>query len=156
MIDGAKSEGASITTNIDGDVFVTGLFFRDATFDKNQAALTSAAFNSFIVKYNAQGFENILPDAFLSVDKSTVFLAQNYPNPFTSHTSFEFELLETTQVRLTIHDTLGRILREINNSELTAGVYRFFYDASQLARGTYFFTVETPATSITKTMTVIP
>ncbi|MFK7846769.1 MAG: SBBP repeat-containing protein [Rhodothermales bacterium] len=156
VIDGAKSEGASIATNIEGDVFLTGLFFRDASFDINQAPLTSSVFNSFIVKYNAQGFDNILPEDFHPVDKSTIVLAQNYPNPFTAHTSFEFEVLETTQVRLIIHDTLGRVLREIDNGELASGVYRFFYDASQLAHGTYFFTVETPLARITKTMTVIP
>lgn len=155
MINGDKSEGASIATNANGDVFLTGLFFRAATFDENQPPLTSAAFNSFIVKYGAEGFDSIPQDTFQPVDKPTVVLAQNYPNPFTSHTSFEFELFEPAQVRLIIHDMLGRILQEVNNGDLNIGAYRFFYDASQLARGTYFFTVETPTKRITKTMTLI-
>ena len=54
-----------------------------------------------------------------------------------------------------IHDALGRLVDEVVNKELAAGIYQFLFDAGELARGTYFYTLETPESKITRTMTFV-
>ena len=155
-IEGAKSEGAGIATSTNGEVYLTGLFLQQAMFEERQETLTSTTFNSFIAKYDALGFNNPQPEELLSLlaARPTAVISANYPNPFSTQTSFEIELTETTQVRLVIHDALGRVLDELNNSKLASGSYQFAYDASRLARGTYFYTMETPSARVTRIMTL--
>ena len=157
-VKGAKSEGAGIAISKKGDVFLTGLFLQEATFGENQKSVTSTAFNSFVAKYASNGFNEEDPEDTLqrlSEDAPLFATAQNYPNPFTSSTSFEVELQESSFIRLVIHDALGRVIDEIVNQEMGSGIYQFLYDAGNLARGTYFYTLETPESSITRSMTYI-
>ncbi len=157
-VEGAKTEGAGIATDADGNVFLTGLFIQQAMFGEGSDALTSTAYNSFIVKYEAHSLnQDILPDEILALseEKPELDLAQNYPNPFSSNTVFRIELAETVQIQLTVHDVLGRVVEEIADGELASGIHRFFYDASRLADGKYFYTLKTPSAQVTRIMTLI-
>ncbi len=157
MIDGPKSEGAGVAANASGDVFLTGIFVQEAVFKDSDASLSSTSFNSFIVKYNPQGLDNSLPGDELqraNLDRPLFAVSQNYPNPFAEQTILEVELAETAHVRLIVHDILGRVLTEVHNNELAAGLHRFIYNAGQLAKGTYFYTLETTDSRLTRTMVV--
>ncbi len=153
-IDGAKSEGAGIATDNNGNVFLTGIFVQDALFEGRAQSLSSKTFASFIARYDASGFEEQPAERLLLADNPSAFrLSPNFPNPFASQTTFEITLTDAASVRLYVHDALGRVLDEISNRELAAGVYQFVYDASRLAQGTYFVRLETPTGPVTRTIT---
>jgi len=66
-------------------------------------------------------------------------LYQNYPNPFNSTTTIFFEVKYPASVQLKVYDVLGREVYEIVNRYLSAGNYKFEFDASNLPSGTYFY-----------------
>ena len=80
-------------------------------------------------------------------------LHQNYPNPFNAGTtiSFElfelFELFEPSEVRLRIHDQLGRDVRTLATGFRAAGTHRILWDGTDDAgkpagSGTYFYQLD--------------
>ena len=85
----------------------------------------------------------------------SVTLDQNYPNPFNPTTTIEFDLDQSQQVRLSVHDLLGREVAVLVDGVQSAGVYRATFDASGFASGMYIYRVETPARTISKTMMLI-
>jgi hypothetical protein len=86
---------------------------------------------------------------------ATVSLDQNYPNPFNPTTSIEFRLDATSQVRLSVHDVLGREVAVLIDGVQTAGNYRTQFDARGLASGTYLYRLTTPAGTVSKTMMLL-
>ena len=48
-------------------------------------------------------------------------LAQNYPNPFNPVTTLQYDLPENALVNITIHDMTGRVVRNLINSQQSAG-----------------------------------
>ncbi len=61
----------------------------------------------------------------------------NYPNPFNSSTQIKIKIPEAAQVSLKIYNIIGEESAEIVNDYLNAGVYRFTFNANELASGVY-------------------
>jgi phosphodiesterase/alkaline phosphatase D-like protein len=68
-------------------------------------------------------------------------LTQNYPNPFNPLTKIKYTLARSGHVTLKIFDVLGREIITLVNRENSAGSHEVFFDASQFASGTYFYTL---------------
>ena len=63
--------------------------------------------------------------------KSNSFeLAQNYPNPFNPSTEISFNLPEDAAITGGIHNVLGEKVRQLVNSNMTAGVHIIWYFTS--------------------------
>jgi hypothetical protein len=73
--------------------------------------------------------ENKLPDDYI--------LLRNYPNPFNPTTKIQFAVPVKSAVKISLHDVLGREMREIYNSEVDAGMHEFVLDGSELSSGVY-------------------
>ena len=74
-------------------------------------------------------------------------LYQNYPNPFNPSTTIRFSIpmdlgKKTVLVELDVYDVLGRDIKTLVNSELSAGNYEIQFNASDLASGIYFYTLK--------------
>jgi hypothetical protein len=69
-------------------------------------------------------------------------LDQNYPNPFNPTTSIRFGLPANSQVKLKIYNLLGETVAVLANQEMVAGYHTFNFDASRLASGVYFYSIE--------------
>lgn len=70
-------------------------------------------------------------------------LAQNFPNPFNPSTTINFTLPVTSEVRLSIYNTLGqRVATILNNQRFTSGTHAVNFDASRLASGVYIYRLE--------------
>jgi len=65
-------------------------------------------------------------------------LFQNYPNPFNPVTKISFALPESGITLLEIFDITGRLVSEIVNTKLSAGMHEYSFDAMDLAAGLYF------------------
>ncbi|MFH0736775.1 MAG: T9SS type A sorting domain-containing protein [bacterium] len=68
-------------------------------------------------------------------------LNQNYPNPFNPSTTISFSIPNDGFVTLKIYDLLGKEITELVNQKLSAGNYKYNFDASNLTSGIYFYTI---------------
>jgi hypothetical protein len=68
-------------------------------------------------------------------------LSQNYPNPFNPTTNIQFSLPKNSNVKLVVYDILGRVVSQLIDKDLTAGNYKINFNASNLASGTYFYSL---------------
>jgi hypothetical protein len=82
-------------------------------------------------------------------------LYQNYPNPFNPTTTIEFDIPERTNVKLVIHDILGREVETLIDKELEPGKYKINFTATNLPSGVYFYTLKTPKFTKTNKMLLI-
>lgn len=76
---------------------------------------------------------------------SEFFLAQNYPNPFTSDgvTTIQYSIAKEDHVTLTVFDQLGRAVQTIVDAQMNAGTYNAQFTARNLANGMYTYQLRT-------------
>ncbi len=82
-------------------------------------------------------------------------LQQNYPNPFNPVTNITFSVPKAGLVKLTVYDAAGRESAVLLNGKLSAGLYNYDFDASQLASGIYFYKLEANDFTQTKKMVLV-
>ncbi|MEX1212493.1 MAG: T9SS type A sorting domain-containing protein [Balneolaceae bacterium] len=92
------------------------------------------------------------PDPPISDD---VRLLQNYPNPFAMETTIEVSLPEQVEIRLSVHDLLGREVQVLSQGVLPSGVHRIPFDGQGLASGIYFYRLILPGDVKTRRMTLV-
>jgi hypothetical protein len=73
-------------------------------------------------------------------------LGPNYPNPFESGTIMELSLTEKAEVEIDVFDLQGRLVKELANDNLSAGIHRFRWDGKdnrgqRQTAGMYFFRI---------------
>lgn len=68
-------------------------------------------------------------------------LQQNYPNPFNARTIIRYDLPETAQISLTVHDLKGAIIEELINGQYNAGSYRVQW-AAPVPSGIYIYKMQ--------------
>jgi hypothetical protein len=66
-----------------------------------------------------------------------------YPNPFNNSTTLTVSVLSRATMTITLHDILGRKVREFEYRPAAAGVQRIPLDASALSSGSYFVQIST-------------
>ncbi|MBN2412270.1 T9SS type A sorting domain-containing protein, partial [candidate division KSB1 bacterium] len=65
-------------------------------------------------------------------------LSENYPNPFNPTTNIKIELPLKTNLELIIYDINGKLVQELYNGQLNAGVYILTWNATNFPSGIYF------------------
>jgi hypothetical protein len=66
----------------------------------------------------------------------------NYPNPVVGTTTIHYVVPEQSQVKLSLIDMNGRVVRVLVNGERNAGHHYVTLDAGPLNRGVYFYTLQ--------------
>ncbi|MGD8780171.1 MAG: PQQ-binding-like beta-propeller repeat protein [Ignavibacteria bacterium] len=67
-------------------------------------------------------------------------LSQNYPNPFNSpSTKIKYSIVNASQVKLSVFDTLGKKVATIVNEYKNPGSYEVSFNASGLSSGIYYY-----------------
>jgi len=82
-------------------------------------------------------------------------LEQNYPNPFNPTTTISYSIKEKVLVSLKVFDILGTEVKTLINADQTPGHYNFEFDASSLASGIYFYTLQAGKFVSTKKMILL-
>ncbi|MCP4355504.1 MAG: T9SS type A sorting domain-containing protein, partial [Proteobacteria bacterium] len=77
-------------------------------------------------------------------------LYQNYPNPFNPDTSIKFFNKLNGEVRLTVFNTKGEMVRELLNSNLTSGMHSVKFNAAGLNSGLYYYSIRTADKNIVR------
>ncbi len=82
-------------------------------------------------------------------------LSQNYPNPFNPTTTINYQIPEISFVTLKIYDVLGNEITTLVNEEKPSGYYEIGFNASSLASGIYFYSLQTGSFVETKKMVLM-
>jgi hypothetical protein len=94
-----------------------------------------------------ESYTNTIPESFN--------LSQNFPNPFNPSTQINFELKESSQVKLFVHNILGQKVAELVNGFKNAGSYEIVFEAENLPTGMYIYTLEAADIKVSKKMTLL-
>lgn len=89
-----------------------------------------------------------------SYEATGVTLEANYPNPAVQETHIRFSIEKTAPVTLRLTDMLGQVVQKATFEDRGPGSYVWDINTAALANGTYFYTLTTGETTITRTMTV--
>ena len=87
-------------------------------------------------------------------------LLQNFPNPFNPSTTIRFELPRAADLRLTIYNTLGEVVRLAVNGRYSAGLHSFVWDGrndngQQVASGVYLLQMQAAEQVLTRKMVLL-
>jgi hypothetical protein len=83
-----------------------------------------------------------------------VTLSQNYPNPFSSSTSIQFEIPVSSNVILKVYNDLGSEVATIVNGEKSAGSHVVKFEPGELSSGIYFYRLQVGKSVQTKKLFV--
>jgi hypothetical protein len=84
-----------------------------------------------------------------------VTLNQNYPNPFNPTTTIDFDLVEPGNISLRVFDLAGHEIATLVDGHLSAGNHTVFFDASDLATGVYYYTLQAAGVQSTRKMLLV-
>lgn len=89
-----------------------------------------------------------------SQDNSTesYFNLKNYPNPFNPETNISYVLKNSTYVKITIYDRLGREVSVLVDGQQNEGEHSIKFNASNLPSGIYFYRLKTSEKTEVKKM----
>jgi hypothetical protein len=83
---------------------------------------------------------------------ATLALESNWPNPFNPVTTIGFTLPETALARLSVYNLAGTRVATLVDGLTGAGFHQASFDASNLASGVYFYTLEAAGLHETRKM----
>ncbi|UCC78663.1 MAG: T9SS type A sorting domain-containing protein [Candidatus Zixiibacteriota bacterium] len=103
--------------------------------------------NQLELQFYDQGY-CLYTEATSSVDETSdllpteIDMLTSYPNPFNAKTTIAFSLKNAGEVKIAIHDLLGRLVDEIDAGYLSnTTVHSISYDANRLATGVYYYSL---------------
>ena len=88
------------------------------------------------------------------LEAQNITLVQNQPNPFNTQTTIQYTLTKASNVNFTVTDLAGRVVRVIENQNLSAGNHNIVLNAADFAAGAYNYTLTSNGKSVTKKMFV--
>ncbi|MDP3683860.1 MAG: T9SS type A sorting domain-containing protein, partial [Ignavibacteria bacterium] len=80
-----------------------------------------------------------IKDNQLSAD--TYSLSQNYPNPFNPTTVIQYALTYESNVRITVYNTLGEVVKTFNEGTKQTGSYNVNFNGEGLSSGIYLYNI---------------
>jgi len=92
-------------------------------------------------------------------DQTTVarayVLNQNYPNPFNPTTTISFSLLKASTVTLKVYDVLGHEITTLLSGTVGPGLHSVVWNASEVASGIYYYTMQGDGFTASRPMIVL-
>lgn len=76
-------------------------------------------------------------------NEESYFKLKNYPNPFNAETNISYVLKNSSHVKITVYDRLGREVAVLVDGSQTEGEHTVSFNASNLPSGIYFYRLKT-------------
>lgn len=86
-------------------------------------------------------------------DNRTV-LSQNFPNPTSDQTTFNFSISDEKYVKISLFDSRGKRISILKNGNFSSGTHSVQIDVGNLANGVYFYKMESGKAVLTRRLTV--
>jgi hypothetical protein len=86
---------------------------------------------------------------------ATYSLGQNYPNPFNPSTKINFSIPFRSEVRMDVHNSLGKQVATLVNEELQEGNYNVDFYRENLPSGIYYYTLSAGSFRAVKKMILV-
>lgn len=98
--------------------------------------ITYSNFQAVEIENPSSVERNSIPDQFN--------LYQNHPNPFNPITTLSFDLPKRTDVKLSIFNITGQLIKRLVDGDLNPGSHTIQWDASNVPSGIYIYLIRTP------------
>jgi hypothetical protein len=82
-------------------------------------------------------------------------LGQSYPNPFHGQTQVTIGIPQESVVRMDIVNQAGEVVESVMNQRMGEGSYTVTIDASNLASGTYYYSLTSGNVRLTRQMVLV-
>lgn len=116
------------------------------TNDVTRAEAYDANLEKMNVDFNIEGREN---------NGAEFAVYQNRPNPFSDITTIKFDLPTSADVKFTIYDVTGKVVKSTNRNYI-AGSHNIVVDENEITgSGIYYYTIKAGEYSATKKMVLI-
>ncbi len=98
---------------------------------------------------------NILYPTSVKSELKNDFEITNYPNPFSTSTTIQFQTPSNANISLEVFDQMGRKIITLVNKKLPSGIHHFEFDGAFLPGGFYFYQLKVGDYSTTRKMILI-
>jgi len=107
------------------------------------------------VRVQPDNFREVISEVQLPEAADNRLLSLNYPNPFSSRTTFSYSIEKPGDVLFRIYDVSGKLINELSENNKQAGNYKLVIQADQLTNGVYYLQM-TPSngSAVTRKMVV--
>lgn len=92
-------------------------------------------YNKNNITVGVEQLSNKIPEGFR--------LEQNYPNPVSTSTMFEFTLPKSSHVTFDVYNMLGVKVQTLIDEEMNSGTYQIRWNSIHLPNGLYFYRLQT-------------
>lgn len=119
--------------------------YTDSTVDVNTTYLYKVYCANSIAKSDSSNEASV--KTLTSVNQVTSYLPkeytlmQNYPNPFNPNTVIKYALPFNSEVKLTVYNILGKVVKELVSRSQAAGFHEVNFDGSAISSGVYFYRI---------------
>lgn len=145
IINDDENNPIDLTSNFVGDLDAGGksgvVSYRFSNFDEGDHKIKIKAWDVFNNLSTEETFFSVV-----NSDQLAIREVVNYPNPFSSNTTFTFQqnLTKTLNVKVKIYTIAGRLIKEIEQFNILDKFVRIHWDGrdedgDQLANGTYLY-----------------
>ena len=142
--------GLGYPTDLGDKLIFTGVMLADG--DSFEDPLSNYGTRSWWFRENGAGpittWSVLDPDTPVGVEDekvavvpNSIELYGNYPNPFNPSTKIKFAIPESGDVNVTIYNTVGEEVQNIDLVNRTAGELNYSFNASSISSGVYFYKV---------------
>jgi PKD repeat protein len=127
--------------------------FGDGTFSADQNPvhqyISEGVYQVVLTVQNEHGEEHMIKDAFIDVLPNGVislnsdFDIKVFPNPYKGKTNIAYALVNKTDVKIEVYNSLGELVTIIVNEKQTSGSYKYQFSARNYgyAQGVYYLRV---------------
>ena len=146
-----------VSFNNESTGYIIGYFwdFGDETTSSDQnpqhTYLEPRAYSVSLTVFNFNVQNQITKQDYINVQDATslendepikpheIYLSQNYPNPFNASTTIKYTLNNMNNVKLSVFDVTGNVVKTLVSQIQNPGEYSVSFDASNLASGIYIY-----------------
>ncbi len=145
-------------TNSKGEYIINSIPLGDYILVVHRIGASSATRN---VNLTMEGLTNVifnLEEAPFIISHNTpkeFELSQNYPNPFNPATTIKYSVPVTGQVKISVYNSMGQLVKVLVNEVQTSGTYNVSFNGSDLASGVYLYRLEAGNYLETKKMILV-
>jgi len=128
---------------IDVLTYTTGIEANDTTF-KTSFPYVQAPWEGYGRCGGTDAVITALPSFGTGIGAPALVMAQNYPNPASTTTTFKFNVSSPSRVSLDIYDLAGqKVATLVNNETKSSGTYEVKWNVANVANGTYIAALST-------------